>query len=93
MTESDLRTHAEEVHEQFSDQLDITVDEVHERLNTLVNEYKVPQNEARRSVVNTYLEEAGMERDQLSDGNDRPEIADIDSPEEWIDVTAKVVDL
>jgi len=95
MTETDLRTHAEEIHEQFSDQLEITVDQVAERLDTLVNEYKVPTSEARRSVINTYLDEAGMERDELGGGgdNERKSIADIDSPEEWIDVTAKVVEL
>jgi len=95
MTETDLRTHAEEIHEQFSDHLDITVEEVHDRLETLVDEYKVPTSEARRSVTNTYLDEAGIDRDDLSggDGNEQKDIADIDSPEEWIDVTAKVVDL
>ncbi len=95
MTETDLRTHAADIHEQFSDRLDITVEEVEERLDTLVNEYKVPTNEARRSVVNTYLDDAGMERDDLSGGggNDHKEIADVDKPEEWIDITAKVVEL
>jgi len=95
MTETDLRTHAEEIHEQFSDRLDLTVDEVHERLDTLVNEYKVPTSEARRSVVNTYLDEAGMDRDELggSGGNERKPVADVDKPEEWIDITAKVVEL
>jgi len=91
MTESDLRTQATEIHEQFSDQLELTVDEVESRLETLVNEYKVPTNEARRSVVNTYLDEAGMERDDLGGGgNEKVDIAEIDSPEEWVDVTAKV---
>jgi ssDNA-binding replication factor A large subunit len=95
MTETDLRTHAEDIHEQFSDQLDITVEEVHDRLETLVDEYKVPTSEARRSVTNTYLDEAGIDRDDLSGGggNEQKDIADIDSPEEWVDVTAKVVDL
>ncbi|MFC7073280.1 replication factor A [Halovenus rubra] len=95
MTETDLHTHAEEIHEQFSDQVDITVEEVEERLNTLVNEYKVPTSEARRSVVNTYLDEAGMERDDLSGGggNEQKAVADIDHAEEWIDITAKVVEL
>ena len=95
MTESDLRTQATEIHEQFSDQLDVTVDEIEQRLETLVNEYKVPTNEARRSVINTYLDEAGMDRDDLggSGGNEHVDIAEIDSPEEWVDVTAKVVDL
>jgi len=94
MTETDLRTHADEIHEQFSDRLDVTVDEIEERLDTLVNEYKVPVSEARRSVTNTYLDEAGMNRDELGgDGNEQKSVADIDAPEEWIDVTAKVVDL
>ena len=95
MTETDLRTHAEEIHDQFSDRLDLTVEEVEERLETLVDEYKVPVSEARRSVTNTYLDDAGMDRDDLmgGGGNEQKAIADIDAAEEWIDVTAKVVDL
>jgi len=94
MTATDLRTHAEEIQEQFSDKLDLTVEDVEERLDTLVNEYKVPTSEARRSVINTYLDEAGMERDQLGGGsNERVSIGEIDAAEEWIDLTAKVVDL
>jgi len=94
MTESDLRTHASEIHEQFSDRLDITVEEVQERLQTLVEEYKVPVSEARRSVTNTYLDEAGMDRDELvGGGNEVKAIGEIDAAEEWIDVTAKVVEL
>src|SRR6056297_1891557 len=65
---SDLRTHAEEIASQFSDHLDLTVDEVEERLDNLVNEYRVPVDEARRSVTNSYLDEAGMERDDLGRG-------------------------
>jgi len=92
---TDLRTHATEIHEQFADQLEVTVDEIEERLDTLVNEYKVPVSEARRSVTNTYLDEAGMERDDLGGGggNEQVQLADVDAPEEWVDVTAKVVEL
>ena len=93
MTETDLRTQAAEIHEEFSDQLDITVEEVEARLDTLVNEYRVPMDEARRSVTNTYLDEAGMDRDDLMGGDERVSVAEIDSPEEWVDVTAKVVEL
>ncbi|WP_135303458.1 replication factor A [Haloarcula amylovorans] len=96
MSDSDLRTHAEEIHEQFSDQLDLDVEDVQERLDTLVNEYKVPMSEARRSVVNTYLDEAGMDRDQLgggSGGNEQVQVSDVDSPEEWVDMRVTVVDL
>jgi replication factor A1 len=95
MSESDLRTQAEEIHEQFSDQLDVDVADVEERLDTLVNEYKVPATEARRSVVNTYLDEAGMDRDQLggSGGNEQVNVAEVDAPEEWVDVRVTVVEL
>jgi len=90
-----LREQAEDVHEQFSDQLDITVDDVEDRLSTLVDEYKVPIDEARRSVTNHYLDEADMDRDALGSGGDNEEIGlgDVDEDEQWIDVTAKVVDL
>ena len=91
---SDLRTHAEEIREQFADHLEVGVDEVEARLETLVEEYKVPIEEARRSVVNHYLDEAGIGRDALSGGaNESLDLADVDAPEMWIDVTAKVVEL
>ncbi|MFT4944415.1 MAG: ssDNA-binding replication factor A large subunit [Halovenus sp.] len=93
MTETDLHTEAVEIHDQFADQLDVTVDEVSERLDTLVNEYKVPLSEARRSVTNTYLDEAGMDRDDVAGGDQHVSITDIDTPEQWVDVTAKVVEL
>ncbi|WP_135534898.1 MULTISPECIES: replication factor A [Halostella] len=90
-----LREHAEDVHGQFSDQLEITVDDVEDRLSTLVDEYKVPVDEARRSVTNHYLDEADMDRDALGSGGDNEErgLGEVDEAEEWIDVTAKVVDL
>jgi replication factor A1 len=91
---SDLRTHADEIRAQFADHLDITADEIEARLQTLVDEYKVPLDEARRSVVNHYLDEAGIDRDALGGGsNETIDLADVDAPEMWIDVTAKVVEL
>ena len=91
---TDLRQHAVEIHEQFSDALDVSVDEIEDRLETLVSEYRVPVEEARRSVVSTYLDEADMERDDIaSGGSEAAEVADIDAPEEWLDLTVKVVEL
>jgi replication factor A1 len=91
---SDLRTHAEEIVAQFSDQLDLGVEEVEERLDNLVNEYRVPVEEARRSVTNSYLDEAGMERDDLGRGGSRAvKLGDIAADEQWVDVTVKLVDL
>jgi replication factor A1 len=83
-----------EIHEQFSDRLDVSIEDVEKRLETLVEDYKVPADEARRSVTNTYLDEAGMDREDLvGGGNEVKRITDIDTAEEWIDLTAKVVDL
>jgi len=91
---TDLREHAADIHEQFSDSLDVGVDEIESRLETLVSEYQVPVDEARRSIVSTYLDEADMDREDLSGGStESASVADIDAPEEWLDVTVKIVDL
>ncbi|ELY98670.1 hypothetical protein [Natrialba asiatica] len=91
---SDVRQHADDIHDQFSDHLDVSVEDVEERLATLVDEYKVPMDEARRSVTNHYLEEAGLERDDLSSGSSEAvNVEDVDEPEEWVDLTAKVIEL
>ncbi|AEH36417.1 replication protein A [Halopiger xanaduensis] len=91
---SDVRQHADDIHDQFSDHIDVSVDDIEERLTTLVDEYKVPIDEARRSVTNHYLEEAGLEREDIAGGSsEAANIEDVDEPEEWIDLTAKVIEL
>lgn len=90
---TDLESHAEEVHEQFADQLDITAEDVEERLETLVNEYQVPLDEARRSVVSSYYDNSDVDPDSVSDENEKRDIDSIDTAEEWIDITAKVIEL
>jgi replication factor A1 len=91
---SELRTHAEEVAAQFSDHVDVDADEVEERLRNLVEEYRVPVDEARRSVTNHYLDEAGMERDQISaGGSERAQVGNIETGDEWVDLRVQVVDL
>jgi len=91
---SELRQEAEAIAEQFSDQLDVDADEVEERLENLVNEYRVPLDEARRSVTNGYLDDAGMERDELGRGGSESVLVDeIDEDEQWVDLRVKLVDL
>jgi replication factor A1 len=94
---TEVRQHATEIHEQFSDQLDISVDDVEERLDTLVNEYRVPVQEARRSVVSSYLEESDMDREELggggSGGNELVGAGEIETEEQWVDLRVTVVDL
>ena len=90
---TDVRQHAVDIHEQFSDHLDIGVDDVEARLDTLVNEYRVPADEARRSVVSHYLDEAGLEREDIRGESASMQIESIDTADQWIDVTAEVVQL
>ncbi|MDR5656040.1 replication factor A [Halodesulfurarchaeum sp. HSR-GB] len=91
---SDIQSAAEDIHEEFAEHLDIQIEDVANRLDRLVTEYKVPLSEARRSVENHYLEEAGLEREDLSAGSETEvSVADIDQPEEWVSLTAQVVEL
>ncbi len=91
----EIREHATAIQEDLAAHLDVSADEIAERLETLVNEYKVPLDEARRSVRRHYLDEAGVEEDVLAGGGgtDEVQLADIDRDEEWVDVTVQVVDL
>ena len=91
---SELRQEAEAIAEQFSDHTDVDPDDVEERLTTLVDEYRVPLDEASRSVTNSYLEDAGMERDELGrGGSEEVLVNDIDEDEQWVDLRVTLVDL
>ena len=91
---SELRQEAEAIAEQFSDHLDVDADEIEERLATLVDEYRVPLDEARRSVTNSYLDDAGMERDELGRGGSESVLVnEIDEDEQWVDLRVELVDL
>jgi replication factor A1 len=91
---TELQTHAAEIAEQFSDHIDVSTDEIEQRLEQLVTEYKVPVSEAKRSVTNSYLDEADLDRDELGRGGaDAVLVDEIDQDEQWVDVTVKVVDL
>ena len=92
---TDVQTQAEALHEELADHLDISLDEIEERLETLVGEYQVPLEEAERSVRRHYMEEAGIDRESLrtTTGTEAVSLADIDTPEEWVNVSVTVVDL
>ena len=90
---TDVQQQATEIHDQFSDTLEISVEDVEERLDTLVNDYRVPLEEARRSVTSSYLDEAGMDRDELGGESEERTVDTIDTPEQWVDLTVKVLQL
>ena len=90
---TDVQSHAEDIHDQFADHTDISVEEIEDRLDTLVNDYQVPIEEARRSVTSTYYDETEVGQDSLSNTNEQRDLGSIETAEEWIDITAKVVEL
>lgn len=94
-SESELDQHATEIHDQLPDTVadNVSPDDIEGRLTTLVSDYKVPLNEARQSVINHYLDETGTDRDDLSRDNQGLDLAAVEAPEQWLDVTAKVVAL
>ena len=93
MPMTDVAQRARDIHDQFPADAEVTPDEIEERLDKLVNEYKVPVDEAQRSVISTYLEDSGADPDDLQRGNQEVVLADIDAADQWVDVTAKVVEL
>lgn len=93
--ETELSQHATDIYDQLPDAVAVDVgrDEITDRLTTLVSDYKVPLDEARRSVINHYLDDTDTDRDNLSRENQELDLVAVDAPEEWLDVTAKVVAL
>ena len=93
MSDPDLRQHAEDIHDQLPESLDVSPDSIEDRLTTFVNDYKVPVEEARRSIVSNYLDETDADRDDFNSETQHVDLADIDAADQWVDVTGEVVDL
>jgi replication factor A1 len=95
MSNSDLQQEAQDIHDQLPESLDVSLDAIKERLTTLVDDYRVPVDEARRSVMNTYLSDSDVDGEDVSSGNSNQQVdlEAIDEAEQWVDVTAKVADL
>ncbi len=92
---ADTRQTAKEIHERFSEHGDVDLEDIESRLENLVDEYKVPIDEARRSVENQLSDEVGVERGGGGGGggSDYGDIAELDAPDEWTNLRVKVVEL
>jgi replication factor A1 len=77
--------------------VDVDTADIKTRLDTLVHEYQVPAEEARRSVVNSLLDDNDIDRNafygQSSSNNEQVGCGEIDEDEQWINVQAQVVEL
>jgi len=81
--------------EQFQNNADVEVDpgNVEERMAALVGEYQVPEDEARRSVVNHLLDEHDIDQDVFyasESSNDIVGVDEVDDDEQWVDLEVEV---
>ncbi|MBC7086347.1 MAG: replication protein A [Methanomethylovorans sp.] len=76
--------------------VDIPAEKIEERLEKLIVQFKVPKEEAKRSVINFFLKEHGISKDQFYDAMGETgisKIADIFEVGKWFNLKAKVVQL
>lgn len=86
---------AEQLKSRFSEMgLDVPLEEIESKLDELINKFRVPVDEAKRSVVSQYLKESNIPRGEFY-GKDATlvKVGDISSDGRWISLKAKVVQL
>lgn len=91
MSTTDLQEEAAKIQEQLPSSVSVEEEEILEQIRTLVEEYQVPLDEARRSVKNDIARDAGIE-DLHTEGQSK-KVEEITQPEQWVDITVKVVEL
>ncbi len=77
---------------------EIPVEDIEERLDKLVNKFKVPMDEAKRSVVNYFLKEHDIARSEFYTSQDYGEsplvnVVDITGEGKWVTIKGKIVQL
>ena len=66
--------------------------EVEARLRMLVENYRVPEGEAKRSVLNYFLKEHGV-TPVVRTASEKVKVSEISEPGRWVDLEVKVLDL
>jgi replication factor A1 len=66
--------------------------EIESRLKKLIEEFRVPESEARRSVLNYFFKEHGVVP-QARASAEKAKISEIAEPGRWVDLEIKVLDL
>ena len=72
--------------------IEVPEEEIATRLKKLIEDFRVPEGEARRSVINYFLKENGI-TPQARAGSDKVKISDIKEVGRWVDVEVKILDL
>ena len=72
--------------------IDVPDEEIASRLKKLIEDFRVPEGEARRSVLNYFFKEHGVVP-QARAGSEKVRIAEIKEAGRWVDLEVKVLDL
>ncbi|WP_406658180.1 replication factor A [Methanolobus sp. ZRKC2] len=76
--------------------VEIPIEDIEERLDKMINKFKVPKEEARRSVVNYFLKEYNIPRNDFYTGQSespQKKVSELNVDGKWVNVKAKVVQL
>jgi replication factor A1 len=85
---------ARELKDKFSSMgADVPLKEIEGKLDLLVNQYKVPEDEARRTVYNQYARDLKLQKPQAGGDSQTVKIKDINKDGQWVSLKAKVVQL
>ncbi|CAJ35846.1 replication protein A [Methanocella arvoryzae] len=85
---------AKELREKFSQMgAEVPLKEIEQKLDLLINQYKVPEDEAKRTVMNQYVRDLKLQRPQTGGGGEAQlvKIKDIIKDGMWVSLKAKVL--
>ncbi|HEX7445632.1 MAG TPA: replication protein A [Methanothrix sp.] len=72
--------------------IEVPDEEIASRLKKLIDDFRVPEGEARRSVLNYFLKEHGVVP-IVRASSEKVKISDIKEASKWVDLEIKVLDL
>ena len=72
--------------------IEVPDEEIASRLTKLIDDFRVPESEARRSVLNYFLKEHGI-MPQVRASSEKVKISEIKEAGKWVDLEIKVLDL
>ncbi|MCX6675941.1 MAG: replication protein A [Methanothrix sp.] len=72
--------------------IEVPEEEISARLKMLIDDFRVPEGEARRSVMNYFLKEHGV-MPLARASSEKVKIADIASSGRWVDLEVRILDL
>ena len=72
--------------------IEVPDEEIASRLKKLIDDFRVPEGEARRSVLNYFLKEHGVVP-TVRASSEKVKISDIKEAGKWVDLEVKVLDL